>query len=371
MFSDNDQISIRQVFRLFAFDFIGGSTLVLPARLSALAGVDGILSILLGGGIASLYLCFLGMGIKRMDSDYLSFLQQSVPVWIYKGILFLLTIHCVLVAGDAAYIFADVMKRQLVTGESFGLILALILLVASYAVYGGVESRARVYEVLFWIIFLPLFLMMLLAARDVDLTSLTPFFSASISSVGRGSVPVVFCLLPLFLVLFFPAYVGKEKRGKMVSAVLSALWFALAVLLGLYVILVGNFGTASLASMRYPVITLMSSIELRGSFLKRFDAFMIGIWFFTLFALVNVFMFYGNLFLQKLLGCQEKKARGAAFGGIFVLVYVLAMHLQQEGSQVLFTNYMRFFAMPFLVLLPVPLFVWGKGKVPGEERRKE
>lgn len=37
-----------------------------------------------------------------------------------------------------------------------------------------------------------------------------------------------------------------------------------------------------------------------GKFLKRLDAFMIAIWFFTLFALVTVFLFYAQELVQKL-----------------------------------------------------------------------
>lgn len=360
MFSDNDQISIRQVFRLFVFDFVGGSTLVLPAGLSALSGADGLFSIVLGGGIASLYLFYLGMVARRMDTDFLAFMRQTLPQWLTKGILIILVIHCILVAGYAAYIFADVMKLGLVSGEKYSLVLALLLLVAAYAVYGGVESRARVYEILFWVIFVPLFLMLFLAARDVEPENLTPFFATPLPDVGKGSILVLFCLMPLFLVLFFPAYVGKKKKGKMISAVFAALWTALGVMAVLYVILLGNFGQASLASMRYPAVTLMSSIELRGSFLKRFDAFMIGIWFFTLFALVNVFLFYGKLFLQRLFGCGKKKTQAASFGAVVVLTYIAALFFHREGSEAFFMNYMKDFAMPFMVILPAAVLVWGK-----------
>lgn len=371
MFSDNDQISIRQVFRLFVFDFIGGSTLVLPARLCGLAGADGLFCIALGGGIASLYLVYLGMVVRRIDTDFLTFMQQSLPTWLTKGILFLLMVHCILVAGYASYIFTDVMKIGLVAGERYSLILALLLLVAAYAVYGGVESRARVYEILFWIIFVPLFLMLILAARDVDPNNLTSFFAAPPTAVGKGSILVLFCLMPLFLVLFFPAYVGKKKREKMLSAVFTALWFALGVLAVLYLILLGNFGSASLASMRYPAVTLMSSIELRGSFLKRFDAFMIGIWFFTLFALVNVFLFYGKLFMQKLFNCRKKKTQAVSFGAVIIIVYVAAMLFRRSGSEAVFTDYMKDFAMPFMVILPVAVLTWGKAWNDRKDREKE
>lgn len=110
----------------------------------------------------------------------------------------------------------------------------------------------------------------------------------------------LFCLMPLFLLAFFPSYVQKAKWGKLVHAVHAAMWFAIGVLAVLYVILLGSFGSRSLTTMKYPAITLMSSIHLRGSFLKRLDAFMIAIWFFTLFALVTVFLFYAQELVQKL-----------------------------------------------------------------------
>ena len=56
MFSDNNRISTRQVFRLFVFDFIGMSTLVLPGVLAQMTGCDGLFAILLEGGMSSIYL---------------------------------------------------------------------------------------------------------------------------------------------------------------------------------------------------------------------------------------------------------------------------------------------------------------------------
>ena len=39
MFSNNNRISTRQVFRLFVFDFVGESTLILPSQLAAFAEI--------------------------------------------------------------------------------------------------------------------------------------------------------------------------------------------------------------------------------------------------------------------------------------------------------------------------------------------
>lgn len=42
MFSENNQISGRQVFRLLTYDFLGMGTLLLPTMLADTAGRDGI-----------------------------------------------------------------------------------------------------------------------------------------------------------------------------------------------------------------------------------------------------------------------------------------------------------------------------------------
>lgn len=56
MFSENNQISGRQVFRLLTYDFLGMGTLLLPTMLADTAGRDGIFCILAGILSTFLYL---------------------------------------------------------------------------------------------------------------------------------------------------------------------------------------------------------------------------------------------------------------------------------------------------------------------------
>ena len=354
MFSDNNKISIRQIFRLFVFDFVGESTLILPSALAGFSGNDGLFSILLGGVLGSLYLCYLTWVMKRMGTDIISFMERTHPLWLQKLIYLILLIHFVGMSGYGAYMFSDVMKRGLINEESYTLILILVLLVAGYAVCGGIESRARVYEILFVVLFVLLAVMLLLAAKDVEPRYLEGFFQAPPQRVLEGSLTVFFCLMPLFLVLFFPAYVEKKNWGKMTAAVYGALWFTVGVLGILYVILLASFGSASLSTMRYPVITLMSSIHLRGSFLKRLDAFMIGIWFFTLFALVTVFLFYGQELAQKVIGKEGKKRYLVSVMGLVFLVAEV-LYFGESGEN--FRNYLIFVGAPLLLFLPILLLI--------------
>lgn len=377
MFSNNNRISTRQVFRLFVFDFIGMSTLVLPAKLAGTSGCDGVFAIVAGGLFASLYLWYLAWIMNRMDSDLITYVRQSLPRWGALVMLCFFAAYCILEASYSAYIFADVMKKGLVGGESYTLLLLLILAVAAYAIQSGIESRARVYESLFWVLFVPLFLLLWIAASDVNTVYLHSFFTTPVSEVAGEGLLVFEYLMPMFLVLFFPAYVRKDAQKKMVAAVYRALWVAVIVFALFDLILLGSFGERAMAQMRYPALTLMSNIHLRGSFLKRLDAFLLAIWFFTLFALINVFLFYAKQLIAAIGGeftghgnaerqgdglkmQKEKNAKVWSTIIAFLLVFVVAEGFCYGSFAEWFEGYMTYVAMPLLILLPLIIVVWGK-----------
>lgn len=376
MFSNNNRISTRQVFRLFVFDFIGMSTLVLPAKLAGASGCDGVFAIVVGGLFASLYLWYLAWIMRRMDSDLITYVRQSLPRWGAFVMLCFFAAYCILEASYGAYIFADVMKKGLVGGESYTLLLLLILAVAAYAIQSGIESRARVYESLFWVLFVPLFLLLWIAASDVNTVYLHSFFEAPVTNVAGGGLLVFEYLMLVFLVLFFPAYVKKDAQKKMVAAVYRALWVAVIVFALFDLILLGSFGERAMAKMRYPALTLMSNIHLRGSFLKRLDAFLLAIWFFTLFALINVFLFYAKQLIAAIGGeftghgnaerqgdglkiQKEKNAKVWSTIIAFLLVFVVAEGFCYGSFAEWFESYMTYVAMPLLILLPLIIVVWG------------
>ncbi len=382
MFSNNNRISTRQVFRLFVFDFIGMSTLVLPAKLAGTSGCDGVFAIVAGGLFASLYLWYLAWIMNRMDSDLIAYVRQSLPRWGALVMLCFFAAYCILEASYSAYIFADVMKKGLVGGESYTLLLLLILAVAAYAIQSGIESRARVYESLFWVLFVPLFLLLWIAASDVNTVYLHSFFTTPVSEVAGEGLLVFEYLMPMFLVLFFPAYVRKDAQKKMVAAVYRALWVAVIVFSLFDLILLGSFGERAMAKMRYPALTLMSNIHLRGSFLKRLDAFLLAIWFFTLFALINVFLFYAKQLIAAIGGeftghgnaerqgdglkmQKEKNAKVWSTIIAFLLVFVVAEGFCYGSFAEWFEGYMTYVAIPLLILLPLIIVVWGKYRKTG------
>ncbi len=365
MFSENNQISGRQVFRLLTYDFLGMGTLLLPTMLADTAGRDGIFCILAGILSTFLYLKLLRYLLKGMKTSYPDFLKQEcgkICGYVLWGGYFL---YFILMASYTAYLFSTLMLNGLVENVSFYLVLLLILLLAFYGMAGGIEGRARVYEILFWFLMIPLFLMLFAACREVKPAYWSPIFVADGKEVLSGSYYVLFCYSMVSIVLFLKEYVADRK--KCVGAAEKAVWFSGGVFAALYLILIGLFGVEALAQMKFPAVTMMSRVQVTGGFLKRTDAFMFSIWFFTLYAMLNSMVFYSGNLAEKVIrdcgGYLEGKKRMLPYLILLLLVYgvtVLFYRNQQFLDCVTFLLWR--IGTPFVVGVPVLLFLTGERK---------
>ena len=365
MFSENNQISGRQVFRLLTYDFLGMGTLLLPTMLADTAGRDGIFCILAGILSTFLYLKLLRYLLKGMKTSYPDFLKQKcgkVCGYVLWGGYFL---YFILMASYTAYLFSTLMLNGLVENVSFYLVLMLILLLAFYGMAGVIEGRARVYEMLFWFLMIPLFLMLFAACREVKPAYWSPVFVADGKEMLNGSYYVFFCYSMVSIVLFLKEYVSDDKKH--ISAAEKAVWFSGGVFAVLYLILIGLFGAEALAQMKFPAVTMMSRVQITGGFLKRTDAFMFSIWFFTLYAMLNSMVFYsGNLAAKVIRDCGgylEGKKRMLTYLILLLLVYgvtVLFYRNQQFLDCVTFLLWK--IGTPFVVGVPILLCLTGERK---------
>lgn len=333
MFSENHQISGRQVFRLLTYDILGIGTLLIPTVLSQIAGEDGIFCIMAGVILALIYLKILKGLLGHMGTSYVGYLKQKFK-WVSVIILVGYFLYFVLMAAHTSCLFTALIAQNLVENISDVTITALILLLVFYGMAGGIEGRARVYEILFWFLMLPLFLMMFAAGKEVESFYWFPLFQTDGTHMLTGSYYVLFCYSMISMIPFLKEYVPEEKSPLYKSS-RSAVLFSGALFLTLYLLLEGMFGSPALSHMQFPAVVMMNRVQITGGFLKRTDAFMIGIWFFTLYALLGSMVFYsGNLFgkiLEKTGWMEEKKRRMCAYAIVIVIVYILTILLYHKS----------------------------------------
>lgn len=360
MFSGNDKISQRQVFRLLTFDLLGLSTLLVPTVLAKTAGGDGIFCIFIGVSAGLLFLKLLKLALSDMGNENFSeYLTRHLGSFGSRAVQAFYVIYLLLLAGYTAYLFTAVIWKDLLREVSFPAILLTILLLAGYGLVSGIEGRARVYELLFWFLLVPLFLMLFSAFDEIDVDYWTPVFSAGGGNVLAGSYYVFICISLVFLVLFLGSYV--EKKEKIIRGGRLALLTVGAVHVVLYLVLLGIFGGKALATMEFPAVTLMSTVRISGGFLKRADAFMFGIWFFTLYALLNSAVFYGGVMLRGITG--KKKCPWTDSACLAVTLLLALFFYRSKEAVDYYELFLWYVGTPVIVLIPVILAILaGKSK---------
>lgn len=290
LFAQNGEISGRQLYRLYVFNLLGVGTLVLPNNLARL-GKYGFVSIILGVAMAWIFMWMTAKARVR-HADIAGEDQQGTEKNGFLSGMWnvIVAVYQLMQAAFLAWVFVKLIRDSLIPDESFTIVLLVIMAVCAYALSGGVECRARVYEVVFWFVLIPLIAMLLFAMRDINTEYIKIKDGFNIKEVFIGAYLVFAATTSTFNILFI-----KNKSLKQIKQNVSAsiLTFA-GIMLLLYAVLLGNFGKYALAEIEFPAVVLMSDVQLKGSFFKRADALMLAVWFFTLFSILNMSMFYAS-----------------------------------------------------------------------------
>lgn len=396
-FAQNESISPRQLYRLYVFNLLGVGTLVLPNNLAKL-GKYGFISIALGVFMAWLFMWIVSEVREQKKSIY----DRSFGKTAYAKMLIydlIIAIYELSQAAFLAWIFVKLIRDSLIPDESFTVVLLVIMAVCAYALSGGVECRARVYEVVFFFVLIPLAAMLLFAISDVRFDYLMikdrVGVDFGIADIFAGAYYVFAASISVFNILFVRERTASQIRWSVSKAILT---YA-GILFLLYAVLLGSFGKYSLSEIEFPAVVLMSDVQIKGSFFKRADALMLSVWFFTLFSVLIMSLYYAVLRCEnfaknttkviftfnkirgfsnnKQLSCDRQKSHDEENSSmrswciIFVIAIIVNLEYILESGDEIVKKYLGFLlciAIPVIVVLTIGLMLTGCSAVELEER---
>lgn len=396
-FAQNESISPHQLYRLYVFNLLGVGTLVLPNNLAKL-GKYAFISIALGVFMAWLFMWIVSEVRERRKTIY----DRSIDKTKYAKMLIydlIIAIYELSQTAFLAWIFVKLIRDSLIPDESFTVVLLVIMAVCAYALSGGVECRARVYEVVFFFVLIPLAAMLLFAISDMRFDYLMikdrVGVDFGIADIFAGAYYVFAASISVFNILFVRERTASQIRG----SVSKAIFTYAGILFLLYAVLLGNFGKYSLSEIEFPAVVLMSDVQIKGSFFKRADALMLSVWFFTLFSVLNMSLYYAVLrcenfaentgkiiftFNKNRHSCSNKqfgsdrqkshdkeKSTMRSWCIIFVIAVTLTLAYILESGDEIVKKYLGFLlciAIPVIVVLTIGLMLTGCSAVELEER---
>ncbi|MCL2574347.1 MAG: endospore germination permease [Defluviitaleaceae bacterium] len=359
-FALNNKISLRQLQALLLLEVFGFGVTALPRRVAENAGQDGWLSVLLAVimiipvVMMASYLARLAGG--KSFHDFASHVI-SKPLGVVVSLIFCLRL--VLLAAFNLRIFAEITRQTMLPTTPFVVIFVSMLMLAAYGAAKGIETRARMAEILVLVTLLPLIFVFGISGRDIDFTNLAPVFVATPLDVARGSFPAFFAFSGVEVLLLVSPYLSRPKHlVRSASGVAITIGISMAIVT---IVTIARFGADGIVHQMWPVLKMMDTISLPGSIIDRQGALIMTFWIISAYATINAALFFSSLLLKDTIGCGQHSAY------ILVLVPIIAIlaHIPQNLSVVYEYHLLSNSTFGLATMVGIPLIILIIAKIRG------
>lgn len=315
MMAVNGSISDRQFRRLLVVDCFAKGAVLLPDLAAGVPVRIFLLGLLLGCFLVMGYVCLLcgihRRALKREGECRKGEKALAVCFLVYS---FWNLVYLASAFGEIGTVFLLPESRK----ET---LMAMMILAGAIQAAGGVEARARTGTVLYHILVWPMAVLLIAGAFGIR-----PEHLASgnvLEELNRSSTKEMFGMaLRIFLAfggIGTFVFVMPMVSGESGKAFRKGMALTCGLLFGMLVVLIGVFGEGGLKNMQWPVIQLMSSAELPGIFVNRWDAIFTGLLLTELFAAAGTSLFYLNLCGSRLWNHGEKGQIFLWAAGVFAV----------------------------------------------------
>ena len=365
MLSINEKISLRQLQALIIISSMGTGVIILPRRVAEYANQDGWI-IVLGLVILAMVIGALVTTAARLRPED-TFIESTGhfltrPVAFFLGAV--LWAKLVFVAGLELRAFLLIVREVLLGHTPILVTGGVMLAVATYAAIKGIETRARVAEILLVLMALPFIFLIIVAVLDIDWSNLQPVFTTPPENLLKGTLRLGFMFTGLECLLLVSPYIYPDK--KMRKSVVAALGFSGVIIVIITLLTLTKFGRG-VVDHPWPVLAMMDMLNLPGAFIERQEALMFSFWIITTFAFLNALLFFGGVLIKNMLKSNphspSRANRKWQIGILITAAMVFAVSAIPWDETAIYLK-LDFTALTsgafFLVVLPILLIVISK-----------
>jgi spore germination protein len=298
---------------------IGVGVLAFPRIVIDSAGTGGPLATLLGAIPATFaWLAYVKLSRRfrgRSPAEYASQILTRPIGWLFLSsiIIFKITITAM-----AAREFGEVLKTAVLPNTPIEVTIITMLLAAAYFVRYDVQVFARVYEVFFLVMLVPLTIIGLLSLTNARLYHLMPLTGISWQGVLNGAMMASVGYVAVMVVAFVLPSLNRPKqavKAGLWGLGLSAFVYLLAITASLSV-----FGSEEMKRMVWPTYELIKTTTVPGFILERLESAFIGIWVAAVFTTVAATYYPILLICSQWFGLRDHKVMAIPLVPILYMV---------------------------------------------------
>lgn len=363
MIASNSKISIRQLQVLFILDIFGTGVIILPRICAEFAGNDGWLLIIGGAIFALLYVYIINSLAEKFPRQ--SFVEYSSAIMgrpLGFALSFLFAGRLIIMAGLELRIFGEIIRQTMLYQTPIELTCGAMVLLATYLALKGYETRARVGEILIFLIFIPLLLTFGVAAVGTDFTNLAPFLKTPTEQLFLGSFYVSLAFRGIELALL--VYPMTEKPAQVKKGQSFAVFFMAVIMLLLTVVTIARFGAKDTTFQMWPIIQMMDTIDYPGRFFERQDAIILSFWIISIYVAISAGVFFSSHIFGKIFMAKKANVYILPCAIFIYAVALLPGNIVETYRLINFSDFTL--GVGYMVVVPMLLLVVAKLRKVGE-----
>lgn len=355
MMQSQEKINNRQLAVLVTLYTIGDSILVLPSIPAMIAKEDAWISGLVGLLIGLLFaIMFARLGKLNPGLNVYQYSSNLLGKWGGQCVALLLTFYFLLMVSAQIREMGDFMTIQIMPETPIHSIILLFLGVVILGARLGIETIARLGELLFPYFLLMYFILTLCLLPEIDWKNLYPVLHTGWKTIIYGSLTTTtfpFAELVCFLAIL-PSVnnVNRIPKSMLVGTLIGGITLEIMIVLTIAVL-----GAPMTANQIYPAYSLAKKISI-GNFLERIEAMLAIMWIVTTY-FKTVLNYYALMYgIAKLTKLSDPKLATLPIGMVLVVSSLVSFPDITYFNDLL-ANYWPY--LDFTICLALPLLLLG------------
>ncbi|MGZ0039560.1 GerAB/ArcD/ProY family transporter [Paenibacillus ottowii] len=357
----DDKITTKQAAVFLTNTVLGAGILTLPRGVTEQVQTpDAWLSVLIGGGIVILVIWVMVKLSQQFPRNTIYQYSRRIVGTVPGGFLsVLLIIYFIIIAGFEIRVLAEVTVFFLLEGTPMWAIVIPFIWVGSYLVFGGINSIARLYQIILPISLFFLLLCFVFSLRIFQIDHLRPVLSDGILPVIKGLKSTILVFSGCEVVMTLVAFMQQPEKA--FKAMAAGIGIPLILYFLTVFMVIGGLSVDSTVTSTWPTINLMRSFEIPGFLFERLEFPLLVIWVMQMFCNFCSFFFNASLGISQVFGVKYRYAIFGLIPLIFIstMTPIRMMEVFSLGDAIGYMGILLFLMIP--VFLSIVLMIRRKG----------
>jgi spore germination protein len=294
-----DQLTTVQASVFIINYMLGAGILTLPrTTVNEVKTPDVWISIILSGllvmmlGIILVTLCR-----KFPGKTVFQFTEEITGKWIAYILGAAIILYFLVISAFEIRVMAEVTRLYLLEGTPVWAIVMVFMWIGFYLISGGINSMARLYEIILPITLILFVLAIFLSSDLFEINNLRPVLGEGIMPVFKGLKSSVLAYTGYEVMFVVMAFMKNPEKGK--KALVWGILIPMVIYLITLVMVIGSLSIEGMSTRTWPTLDLMRSFEIEGLFFERFESLLLVIWIMQIFSTSTITHYAASL------GCSQ------------------------------------------------------------------